>query len=177
MLFITGTPRSGKTTFCHLIKQKYPHINILSSDALLRALSRNFPQTLQTPEKIAETIADLAVWNEVFNESPTIVDVGETPLADIYKTKKPEDTIICLGFGGDKDQQQIWELISSHHQEYDYTFDSSPQRLSKLWGDYASKDAQNYTFCKLRGIKYLDTSTNREEIFKKELSLLAPYLN
>ena len=74
-------------------------------------------------------------------------------------------------------KQQIWDLITQNHEEYDYTYGMDLDRVIKLWGDFAKRDAENKFYCDEHKLTYLDTSKNRDTILLEEVKKLAKYLN
>ncbi len=183
MLYIVGVPRSGKSTFIELIKELCPDLNWIATDAIQNAVIHTFPKfssdeisKIDKQQEIAQIVASLADWNEVLTGQQTIVDVGELPIEAVYKILKPTDKMVCLGFGENLNNEQIWDSIKRHHQEYDYTYGMDFERVKRKWGDFARKDDNNRFFCRQHNIKYIDTAENRHSTLLKEAEEIIVYL-
>lgn len=174
MIYIAGVPRSGKTELSNLIKEQYPQINQISTEAVANSIANTMPKIslLTDKDAIADFIAKFADWNELLTDTKSLIDVGKMPIEQVFRIKKADDFIICLGFGGDKTNEQIWDLITQHHQAFDYTFNLGLDKVLKLWGNFARRDDNNKFFCEQQGILYFDTSKDRPVTFAKILEYI-----
>ena len=184
MIYIVGVPRAGKSTLAWMLNSVFPKVSIISSEAMSNAFSHILPDIasdVKTNQKTKDTIiqflAEFAEWNEVLTEQKSIIDVGLVPIETIHAVMKENDHLVCLGFGGKMTKQQIWDLITQNHEEYDYTYGMDLDRVIKLWGDFAKRDAENKFYCDEHKLTYLDTSKNRDKILLEEVKKLAKYLN
>ncbi len=175
MIFIVGVPRSGKTTLAKMLKQKYPNSNILSCDAVKNSLgvldscgqkvSLDFDALIKYVSKIAE-------WNEVSTGQKSIIDVGLIPIENVFRNVKPNDRIICLGFGGKSNKEDIWASIQRHQQEFDSTCSMDINRAVHYWGDFGRRDQNNRYFCVDNELIYLDTKDNQKATLEYIVGLL-----
>ena len=164
MIYIVGVARSGKSTLADIFKEYDPSINVISTEAIYYAMTHAYSEfkPVRNSKQMASFVAKFAEWNEVLSEQRTIVDVGLMDIALIHEVLTPDDVMICLGFGGEMSEQEIWDLITKYHSEFDYTYTMGIERVKKMWGDFAFDDKHNKTYCTQHKLEYIDTSSDRE---------------
>ncbi len=176
MIYIVGVPRSGKSTLAIKMKLKYPNSNIISCDAIKKSLitlelGKN-SAILTSNDALIKYVAKIAEWNEVLTEQKSIVDAGLIPIESVFRIVKPNDRIICLGFGGQSNSKAIWENIQQHQQEFDKTYGMDLKKAEHYWGDFGRRDENNRYFCVDKDLIYLDTKDDQKAVLDYIIGLL-----
>lgn len=175
MIFIVGVPRSGKSTLAKKLKQKYPNSNIISCEAIKNSLSAmdiDNEKTLFDNNFLIKYVAKVAEWNEVMTGQKSIVDAGNITIESVFTVVRPSDRIICLGFGGKSNKEQIWTNIKQHQKEFDNTYGMDLDKAVRYWGDFGRRDENNRYFCVDNELIYLDTADNQAEVIDYIIGLL-----
>ena len=175
MIFIVGVPRSGKSTLAKKLKLKYPNSNIISCEAVKKsvgAMGLIGEDILLNNDKLMQYVAKIAEWNEILTGQKSIVDVGLITIESVFRIVKPNDRIICLGFGGKSSKEEIWTSIKQHQQEFDSTYGMDLGKAVHYWGDFGRRDENNSYFCVDNDLIYLDTTNNQQEVIDYIVGLL-----
>ncbi len=171
IIYLCGVPRAGKTTTAKKLNKALPYSNIIVSEAVRNGFQKIYPQeakawgnktSSQRTLLFPAFLQEFASWNESFTDTATIVDCALVDVQTILDTKREQDIVICLGWGG-KDTSDILALIHQHEGD-SYTKQVPDEKLLTLWGDIGSIDKQNIVICKNNNIKYYDTSIDRERV-------------
>lgn len=176
MIFIVGVARSGKSTLAKKLKLKYQNSNIISCEAIKKSLitldlGKN--STIMTSnDALIKYVAKIAEWNEALTGQKSIVDAGLIPIESVFRIVKPNDRIICLGFGGQSSSEKIWESIKQHQQEFDKTYDMDLSKAVHYWGNFGRRDENNRYFCVDNDLIYLDTKDDQKAVLDYIISLL-----
>lgn len=176
MIFIVGVPRSGKTTLAKMLKQKYQNSNIISCDAVKKSLGSitMYGQSVSLNfDELVKYVAKIAEWNELSTGQKSIVDVGLIPIENVFRNVKPDDRIICLGFGGQSSKEDIWASIQKYQDDYDSTCSMDINRAVHYWGDFGRRDQNNRYFCVDNELIYLDTKDGQKETLEYIVELLS----
>lgn len=177
ILYLCGVPRSGKTTTSQELHKKIENSSLIVSEAVRNGFQKIDPNPLnpwgkQTSHERQNLfplfVKEFLEWNEKFSNSTIIFDCALIPIETIFKNKRTDDKVICLGFGG-LENQEILKLVRQH-EEGQYTTEFSNVKLLKIWGDISKQDKENFEFCKEHNIPYFNTSKNREDVIKKVLN-------
>lgn len=175
MIFIVGVPRSGKSTLAKKLKLKYQNSNIISCDAIRNTLGAfNLGQgaSCSGNDFLIKYTAKIAEWNEILTGQKSIVDAGSITIESVFAIAKPNDRIICLGFGGKANKEDIWQNIQKHQQEFDKTYGMDLDKAVHYWGDFGRRDQNNRYFCVDNELIYLDTADNQTAVLDYIINLL-----
>lgn len=179
-IIICGEPKTGKTTLCKELKKKMPDCNLIVSEAIRNGFQKmdsahsklwGTKTSRQRTEDFPAFLKEFLEWNEEFTQNNSIVDLALLGVKDVGKVANEEDIVICLGFGA-KTNEQIFEIIRHYEGDSDYTKTLSNEKLLSLWGDVAKQDLFNKQFCEKNGYFYINTSSNREKLVNKVISLI-----
>ena len=165
-IIITGSPRSGKTTFIErLLKEQKGYI-VVNGDAIAVSLfyvKNGKPNYAYGRKKVYE------IFEKTILEDPklsVILDfhyLEEEKLLEYYK-KGYE--IIFFGYPNIS-INQLMNRIRSREKKTDWTTQSTEKELYKILKKGIVVSKRDYLFCKETGLKYIDTSFNQEEKYKE----------
>ena len=179
-ILIVGCGRSGKTTLSKMINDKYNNYNILHSDDLKWAMIRADNKENYYMEHVDKQNefemgyyfqkTQLEFFNLLIerdkNEYGYILESGQVYLPILSELVNFDNTnVICLGLG-DYSAEQIVEQCLKYDTEESWSYGLDKDYLLR----YAKKfSIENEIFkreCPKYGIEYIDTSKNREQVFK-----------
>ena len=172
-VFICGVPRSGKTTLSKLLKKELKDFNIIISESVRNGFQKmdreNYKEwgnkhSIQRREKFPEFLFEFLKWNSFFSECNNIVDLALIDLKTVLLNKGDEDLVVCLGFGKDKLNEEIFSFIRERENESDYTRRFSDEELVGIWGNICDIDKNNIKVCEDNNIKYFDVFKNEDMI-------------
>lgn len=184
-ILIIGIGRAGKTTLSRMLKKKFKTSNLIHSDTLKWAMIRaqnkeayyrahvDKQKEFEHSEYFQKTL--LEFFNACIsddNQYGYILESGQLHPKLVHEMIHFENTIVvCLGLG-DLSVEEIVELCIQHDTEEDWTFGLSKDYIKQHAIDWHSKNEMLKKECPKYGIKYYDTSKNREEVLKKLMNWL-----
>ena len=176
-IIIIGPSRSGKTTLSNKIKRIHTEYNIIHADSILwgiiRGLGKYEYYTTHVNERknLAHSEMFQSILIEIFNSAVRYDKDGfgvilESAQLEPKMLKELSDNNICICLGhGTLNAKKIMEQCRKYDTCNDWSYKISDEDLlfnCKKWHQ------QNILFkkeCLEFGIKYIDTSVNREKIF------------
>jgi adenylate kinase family enzyme len=178
---IMGIGRAGKTTLSNMIKDKYNDYNIIHSDSLKWAMIRAANKESEYKEKVdkqkefehgeyfQKTLLELyksLIRNDT-NHYGYILESGQlhpkivSEMIDFNTTN-----IICLGLGNLSLEDMVEQCIK-YDTEKSWTYQLPKEYLRKHAKDWYDSNEMLKKECPNYGIKYIDTSKNRQETLQK----------
>lgn len=179
-IIVCGEPKTGKTTLCKQLKKEFPNCNLFVSEAIRNGFQKMDPinQSLwgkrtskQREQDFPVFLKEFLEWNEKFTGNDCIIDLALVDVKNIKKIASEGDFVVCLGFGG-KTKEQIFNAIRQYENDLDYTKGLTNEKLLSFWGDIEKQDKFNKEYCQNNNIIYIDTSQNREKVFKHVVDLI-----
>lgn len=180
-ILIMGISRAGKTTLSEMLKDKYNSYNLIHSDSLKWAMIRaedkekyyrinvekqkEFEHSKYFQKTLLEFFNSLILKDK--NHYGYILESGQLEPKIVKEMIDFENTIIvCLGLGN-LNLDEMVELCIEHDIEKDWTFGLSREYLKKHAIDWHSANEMLKKECPKYGIKYYDTSENREQVLNE----------
>ena len=177
-ILIMGIGRAGKTTLSQMLKDKYNSYNLIHSDSLKWAMIRaedkekyyrinvEKQKEFEHSKYFQKTLLDF--FNSLIlkdkNHYGYIFESGQLEPKTVKEMIDFENTIVvCLGLGKLNIDEMI-ELCIEHDIEKDWTFRLPREYLKKHAIDWYSANEMLKKECPEYGIKYYDTSENREQV-------------
>lgn len=182
-ILIMGIGRAGKTTLSNMIKDKYNGYNLIHSDSLKWALIRaegkeefyrdnvDKQKEFEHGEFFQKTLLEL--YNSLIrndeNQYGHILESGQLHPKYVKEMIDFNNTnVICLGLGN-LTVDEIVDLCFKYDTEKDWTYGLSKEYIQKHAENWYEFNKMLKEECPKYGIKYVDTSKNREEILKQIL--------
>ncbi len=180
-ILIMGISRAGKTTLSEMLKDKYNSYNLIHSDSLKWAMIRAedkekyYRINVEKQKEFEHSKYFQKTLLEFFNSSISkdknhygyILESGQLEPKIVKEMIDFENTIIvCLGLGN-LNLDEMVELCIEHDIEKDWTFGLSREYLKKHAIDWYSANEMLKKECPKYGIKYYDTSENREQVLNE----------
>lgn len=186
-ILIMGIGRAGKTTLSNMLKEKYNAYNLIHSDSIKWAIIRaqgkeNYYRTNITEQKQFEHSENFQKTLVEFFKSCIIDDnnkygyILETgQLVPEYAKELLElDEVIVIALGhGDLTKEDIINLCLEHDRPQDWSYQMTYENLEKHAISWAEKNELLKKECPKYGIKYIDTSKNREKVLNDVLEKLS----
>lgn len=189
-ILIMGIGRAGKTTLSEMIKDKFNSYSLIHSDSLKWGLIR-----AEDKEKYYRQNVDkqkefehgdffqkslLEFFNSLISKDKNkygyILESGQLHPKFVKEMIDFNDTIVlCLGLGNLTKEEMV-DLCIEHDKEKDWTYGLSREYLRQHADDWYNCNEMLKKECSQYGIKYIDTSKNREEILNnilKEIEITA----
>lgn len=182
-ILIIGCGRSGKTTLSRMIKDKYNNYNVLHSDDLKWAMFRadnkekyymehvDKQNEFETGDYFQRT--QLEFFNLLIesdkNKYGYILESGQVYIPIIKELINFDNTnVICLGLG-DYSPEQIVEQCLKYDTEESWSYGLDKEYLLRYAKKFSLENEMFKRECPKYGIEYIDTSKNREQVFKNIL--------
>lgn len=182
-ILIMGIGRAGKTTLSNMIKEKYKEYNLVHSDcikwAIIRAkgLEEEYTRNIKKQkefehseyfQKILLEFLASSIRNDD-NKNGYILESGQLQPKLVKEYMHSTNIqVICLGHGN-LTKKDIIELCRNNDKENDWTYDVSDEELDAHAEKWADMNEELKNECPKYGIKYIDTSKNREKILNEIL--------
>lgn len=177
-ILIMGIGRAGKTTLSKIIKDKYNSYNLIHSDSLKWAMIRaknkeeyyrknvDKQKEFEHGEYFQRRLLEL--YNSLIKKDKKgygyILESGQlTPKIVSEMIDFNETLVICLGLGNLSAKDMVNQCIK-YDTEESWTYGLSEEYLLKHAQDWYNCNEILKVECPKYGIKYIDTSKNREEI-------------
>lgn len=182
-ILIMGIGRAGKTTLSKMIKDKYNCYNLIHSDSLKWALIRakdeeayymenvNKQKEFEHGEYFQKTL--LEFFNSLIRNDNKqygyILESGQLHPKYVKEMIDFNNTnVICLGLGNLNIDDMV-NLCLEHDKEEDWTYGLPREYIRKHAEDWYNCNEMLKKECPKYGIKYVDTSKDREQILNKIL--------
>ena len=180
-ILIIGISRAGKTTLSQMLKDKYNSYNLIHSDSLKWAMIRaedkekyyrinvekqkEFEHSKYFQKTLLKFFNSLILKDK--NHYGYILESGQLEPKIVKEMIDFENTIVvCLGLGN-LNLDEMVELCIEHDIEKDWTFGLSREYLKKHAIDWYSANEMLKKECPKYGIRYYDTSENREQVLNE----------
>lgn len=185
-ILIMGIGRAGKTTLGKMIKDKYNSYNLIHSDALKWAMIKaenkenyyrenvDAQKQFEHGEYFQRTLLELynSLIRKDTNKYGYILESGQlhpkmvSEMIDFHTTN-----VICLGLGNFSIEEMVQQCITYDTKE-SWTYKLPREYLTKHAEDWYNSNEMLKKECPKYGIKYIDTSKDREKILKDTLEKL-----
>lgn len=177
-ILIMGIGRTGKTTLSNMIKEKYNNYNLIHSDSIkwsmIRAMGKEkyYRTNIEEQKEFEYSEYFQKVLLEFFNSCIRndknkygyILESGQLTPKYVKEMINYEETlVICLGHGNLK-EKDIIGLCREHDTNQDWTYDICNKDLQEHARKWSERNELFKLECPMYGIKYIDTSENREQI-------------
>lgn len=185
-ILIIGVARAGKTTLGNMIKDKFNQYNIIHADSIVWGIIRGcgkeeyYTQNIKARKELVHSDGFQKIILEIYKSAikqdiqgyGTILETGQ--LEPKYARELLDMgnlDCVCLGHGN-LDKKGIMNLCREHDLPKDWTYGISDEQLSANADKWNEKNLLLKTECPKYGIKYIDTSKNRENILQSILETL-----
>lgn len=185
-IIIMGIGRAGKTTLSNMIKKKYTCYNLIHSDSLKWALIRaknkeeyyeenvEAQKEFEHGEYFQKTLIEF-FKSQIRNDKQqygTILESGQLHPKIVTEMIDFKDTIVlCLGLGNLKPEDIVEQCLKYDTKE-SWTYGLPKEYILKHAKDWYNSNEMLKKECPRYGIKYIDTSKNREKILEEILENL-----
>lgn len=171
-IIIIGASRAGKSTLTKLLSKRIENLMIIRTDllrlayreALLKDTSLSITVVLNTPEYIDFVLSYYKYANMYDTSFVKVMDTVDFEPKDVSVFENA--IVVCLGF-----TKAIPEEVVKCWRQYDTDTDWTKSRSDEKLLHHADKEIKNSQYleeeCKKYGIKYVDTSINREEVLEE----------
>lgn len=175
-IVILGASRAGKTTLAREICKLYPNYHLISGDSIRNAFQEALPQNninkfdgVGMEEDFPRFCANyfrsqISSNKEYFNY---IFDSCDVSVFNAVKYFINDDTIVIyIGYSNINE----YEALSNYRkfeQDNDWTLKRTDEELLIHAREWINNSKKFKNECKKVGIKYIDTSFNRNQILKK----------
>ncbi len=185
-ILIMGIGRAGKTTLSKMIKNKYNNYNLIHSDCLKWALIKakneekyyrenvDVQKKFEHGEYFQRTLMEFFKLQKVKDTEQygIILESGQLHPKIVKEMVDFEDTIVlCLGLGDLKPEDMVAQCLKYDTKE-SWTYGLPTDYMLKHAQDWYNNNEMLKKECPKYGIKYIDTSKNREKIFETILETL-----
>ena len=185
-ILIMGIGRAGKTTLSKMIKDKYNNYNLIHSDALKWAMIRakneeqyyrknvDKQKEFEHGEYFQRTLLEL--YNSLIRKDTKkygyILESGQLHPKIVKEMIDFDNTIVlCLGLGNFKPEDMVNQCIT-YDTEESWTYGLSKDYLLEHAQDWYNCNEMLKIECPKYGIKYIDTSKDREKVLNEILENL-----
>lgn len=177
-VIILGSPRSGKSTFAKMILKEFSNYNIIQEDVIVHAYIKSFFELCEENDEY-DYISTRDITNISHNSLQIIFDYSiysnpslnfifdgmNIPLEELAKYNK-EDTIVLV-FGYPKITiEEGLHNIRKYDTKNDWTYIEPDYRIRMLFNNCIRESKEQQEKCRELGIKFVDTSKNREQVLK-----------
>ncbi len=182
-ILIMGIGRAGKTTLSKMIKDKYNSYNLLHSDSLKWAMIRAKDQEayfrknvdkqkeFEHGEYFQRTLLELykSLTSKDTKKYGYILESGQLEPRIVKEMINFDDTtVLCLGLGNFTAEDMVEQCIK-YDTEESWTYGLDRDYLLEHAKDWYSCNEMLKIECPKYGIKYIDTSKNREKVLQEIL--------
>lgn len=186
-ILIMGVGRAGKTTLSHMLKDKFKTCNLLHSDSIKWGIIRGEgkeqyyrtnikeQKEFEHSEVFQKTL--LEIFNSLINKDNNkygyILESGQlspkivSELIDFNKT-----IVVCLGLG-DFDTEDVINLCREHDTPQDWSYNMPYEYLKAHAEKWIETNEIFKRDCPKYGIKYYDTTKDREKILQQVLDSIS----
>lgn len=177
-IMIFGICRTGKTTFSRMIQEKFKNYQIIEVDTIISALQRTtkdvpigFIHDNLKENKLPQFLSLMIEKNIVKNgKYLNFVINGDSIMPhDLIKYFNLENTIVYYFVNSKLTPQEILENCRKYDDSTEWTMRRTDEQILNHMEFYKNIEKQIIQECDKYGLNCIDTSENREEIFKKLL--------
>ena len=176
-IFIFGEPRCGKSTLTDMISEKFGY-HIIRSDCERDSFNEIFPELKINPETtVTNQRFQLYLKSLIANyqmegreKYGIVLEGSNTSVADCHKLFNDGNNIIYYLGPLDITPEEFAETIQQHDTELDWTYNFSRDELITYAKRFIERAQQYKKQCDFYGIKFVDTSKNREQVLSRILS-------
>lgn len=180
-ILIIGVARTGKTTLSNMIKEKYNQYNLIHSDSIVWGMIRGS----EKEEFYVKNIKARKEWEHGAEFQKMLVEIfrasikkDKTGFGNILETgqlepkyisdliKKENIYCICLGHSN-LDKKGIIKLCREHDTDEDWSSKLTDEQLGINADKWVEKNELLKNECPKYGIRYIDTSKNRNKILQQ----------
>ena len=171
-IILIGSSRSGKTTLARMIKEKNDSYNILHGDMIKKAFQSYSGETasnLKNNFEYRKFIYDIFYNHAKYNNGYYIIETVDIFPEDLINYDLSETIVIVLGCTKNTVDEllNIWGNIDNK-----WLLNKSKDEL-KIKAEKVIQTSKFFqTECKKYGIKFVDTSFNRESVLNNLLEEL-----
>lgn len=177
-ILILGCPRVGKSLLANAIKNRLPHYNIISGDALRIALKQTFNKDYSKRENRPEFIQFLINTYLVLEKSQEynkdnknnyfIFDCTELRKEDVALLQQSSNPLIVFVGKPKLSAEELYLDIRAKENKFAGWTRYKDDETLKQWAEsYAKRTREEFIFCSENKILYLDTSFNQNQKIKK----------
>lgn len=177
-IIILGSPRAGKSTFAKMILKEFSNYNIIQEDAIVHAYlksllelsekndkynSINIQDAMNIAHKSLQIIFDYSIYS---NPSLNFIFDGMSiPLEEVSKYSNHDTIVLVFGYP-DITIEEGLSNVRKYDKQNDWTYVEPDYRIRMLFNNCIKESKEQQEKCKELGIKFVDTSKNREEVLK-----------
>lgn len=188
-IIIMGTGRAGKTTTSKMLKEKYKEYNLLHSDSVKWGIIRGqgkeeYYETYIDEQKefehsemyqriLLEIFKSLCDKNKDKNRYPYILESGQLSPALVNELINFDNTcVVCLGLG-DFDVEDVINLCRKHDVPDDWSYNMPYEDLKSHAEKWIETNEEFKKDCPKYGIKYFDTTKDREKVLNEVVDFIS----
>lgn len=188
-IIIMGTGRAGKTTTSKMLKEKYKEYNLLHSDSVKWGIIRGqgkeeyyethideqkeFEHSEMYQKILLEIFKSLCDKNKDKNKYPYILESGQLSPALVNELINFDNTcVVCLGLG-DFDVEDVINLCREHDVPDDWSYNIPYEDLKSHAKKWIETNEEFKKDCPKYGIKYFDTTKDREKILNEVVDFIS----
>lgn len=179
-----GVARAGKTTLSRMIKDQFNQYNVIHADSIVWGIIRGtgkeeyYTRNVMARKQLVHSEKFQKIILEIFkaemkqdnNKYGVILESGQIEPKYAKEIIDKNDIVcVCLGHG-DLGKQGIINLCRKYDTEKDWTYNISDENLALNAEKWDQKNRMLKAECPKYGIKYIDTSKNRNKILTSILS-------
>ncbi len=187
-IILLGVPRAGKSTFAKMILKKFPNYNLIQEDVITSAYSSSFEE--DDKKKIKDLDKDIEKFKidrnllykmvvKVFDYAILyepklnfILDATDViELEEVNKYDKNKTVVLVFGYPKMTVEEGM-ENVSRYDTRDDWTYIEPSWRIQCLFDTYIGVSKKYQKRCKKLGLKFVDTSYQREEVLNKLMEWL-----
>ena len=178
-ILILGTCRTGKTTFSKILQKELDNYQILEVDCIISALQKTF-ENIQVGfihdnlenNKLPEFMSALLkkFQRKLGNEYGFIINSDSILPEDLIKHFDLSNTIVYYFVSQNLTVSEIVENCRNYDDLNQWTYKRTDEQLSKHFEIAKEFEIKIIEQCKKYNIECIDTSHNREIIFKHLLN-------
>lgn len=175
-IVILGASRSGKTTLSREICKVCPNYHLINGDSIRSAFQETLPQNNINKFGGAGMMEDFSNFcanyfrNQISRNKGVfnyIFDSCDVTVSNAFKYFMNFDTIIIFMGYSNINEYKALSNYRKYEQPKDWTVKRTDEELLIHAREWINKSKEIKDECEKKGIKYIDTSTNRDQVIKK----------
>ncbi len=175
-IIILGIPRAGKTTLSKMIAKKYDNYIPIDTDSIRDAFQYALPKTEINKYKgngmkddFPKFIQQLLYWKSYNNKEYRYIidstDINPSKAKELFDTN--ENLIIFLGYPNIT-SEEVLKNCRKYDKENSWSTQISDIELKEDYLDrFVSNSKQLEQECEIYGLKFYDTSKDREKVLEE----------
>lgn len=177
-IMILGICRTGKTTFSRMIQKEFNNYQIIEVDTIISALQKTVPEVPigfihdQLEENKLPQFLNLLIQkniNKNGKELGFIINADSILPDDLIKYFDLENMIVYYFVSPNLTTNEILDNCRNFDSKTEWTTRRTDEQLLNHFDFYKDIEKKIIDDCKKYNIKCIDTSNNRETIFKNLL--------